>query len=138
MASYGIEMGGHVSEEEVLRQMKLAVFLVMPTLCNENMPRVIVEAFACGTPVIGSNHGAVAEMIEHGRTGLLFAPGNPLDLAEQMRCAFSNPEKLVEMGRQARREYEAKYGCTRAYTVLRDIYEQAREDFQRTKGMVNP
>lgn len=133
LTPYEIELAGHVSGEEVVKEMKLCRFLVMPTLCNENMPRVVVEAFACGTPVVGSDLGAVAEMIEHGRTGLLFKPGDPLDLAQKMSFAFSQPEKLATMGCEARREYEAKYSPEQAYVSLIDIYQQAREQLQKTR-----
>jgi glycosyltransferase involved in cell wall biosynthesis len=133
LTPYEIELAGHVSGEEVVKEMKLCRFLVMPTLCNENMPRVVVEAFACGTPVVGSDLGAVAEMIEHGRTGLLFKPGDPLDLAQKMSFAFSQPEKLAAMGCEARHEYEAKYSPEQAYVSLIDIYQQAREQLQKTR-----
>ena len=61
-----------------LRQMDC---LVVPSVWYENSPLVIQEAFAMGLPVIASRLGALAEKVQDGRTGYLFAPGDSADLA---------------------------------------------------------
>ena len=71
--------------------------------------------------------GAMAEIVEDGRTGLLFEPGNPEDLAEKVAWAWTHPKEMEEMGREARREYEAKYTAERNYEILMNIYKLARE-----------
>jgi len=118
----GIEMLGHMPRERVMRELQNCRFVVMPTVCFENMPRVIVEAFAAGTPVIGSRIGAVAEMIEDGRTGYLFEAGNARDLADRIARALAQPDEVARMGRQARLEFEAKYSPDRAHESLLTIY----------------
>ena len=70
-----ITVMGNVSREEVFRRMREASFLVCPSHWFEGCPLVVVEAFACGLPVIATGHGPTAEMIEHERTGLHIAPG---------------------------------------------------------------
>jgi len=55
----------------------------------------------------------MAEIVEDGRAGLLFEPGNPEDLAEKVAWAWAHPEEMAEMGQEARREYEAKYTAER-------------------------
>lgn len=85
----------------------------------------MIEAFACGTPVIASNLGSMAEIIDDHRTGLLFEPGNAHDLAAKIRWANDHPEKMREYGMNARREYEQKYTAERNYELLMDIYQQA-------------
>lgn len=82
----------------------------------------IAEAFACGLPVLASRLGAMEEIVEDGRTGLLFEPGNAEDLAEKVAWAWEHPKELEEMGREARREYEAKYTAERNYEMLMEIY----------------
>ena len=76
---------GALSREAVLREMKRAAVVVVPSLCYENFPLVIVEAFACATPVVGSRSGALAEIIEDGVTGLLTPIGDPVKLGERIR-----------------------------------------------------
>jgi glycosyltransferase involved in cell wall biosynthesis len=55
--------------------------VVLPTLHREGMPTALLEAMAAGVPVVASRVGGVAEIVEHGRTGLLVTPGDALALA---------------------------------------------------------
>jgi glycosyltransferase involved in cell wall biosynthesis len=103
--------------------MKAARYLLFTSQCYENFPMVIAEAFACGLPVIASKLGAASEIVEHGRTGLLVAPGEATDLAEAADLLWANPITSLQMGREARAEYEAKYCAQRSYSHLRQIYE---------------
>ena len=82
----------------------------------------IVEAFACGLPVIASRLGAMSEIVEDGRMGLHFEVGNPEDLAAKVAWAWAHPLQLAEMGQRAREEYESKYTAQRNYRLLMDIY----------------
>lgn len=66
----------------------------------------------------------MAEIVEDGRTGLLFEPGNPEDLAAKVEWAWAYPRELAEMGREARREYEEKYTAERNYERLMAIYHR--------------
>src|SRR5690606_19107791 len=65
---------GHISRPEMLEQMRGARALVFPSQWYENFPVTLVEAFACGLPVIASRLGAMAEIVNDGRTGLHFTP----------------------------------------------------------------
>jgi glycosyltransferase involved in cell wall biosynthesis len=102
-----------------------ARFLVLPSQCYETFGRVTVEAFARGTPVIASRLGAMAEVVDDGRTGLHFEPGNPSDLAAQVRRFLGNPRELERMRQAAREEYVMKYTAETTYRTLMGIYEQA-------------
>ncbi|MEN3112395.1 glycosyltransferase [Uliginosibacterium paludis] len=111
----------------ILEAMRNAVYLVVPSICYESFPRTIVEAFASGLPVIASRLGALAEIVEEGRTGLLFEPGNAADLAQKLAWAEANPDEMARMGRNARAEYEAKYTAATNYQQLMAIYAEAIE-----------
>ena len=99
--------------------------LVFPSEWYETFGRVAVEAFAKGTPVIAASIGAIAELVEHGRTGLHFEPGNADELAARVERALSHPVELARMRSEARAEYEAKYTAERNYEMLMEIYERA-------------
>ena len=118
---------GSVPRAEVLRWMRGARFLVCPSHWFEGCPLVIVEAFACGVPVIATGHGPTAEMIDHGRTGLHVVPGDDADLAAKVEWAWSHPEEMQVMGEAARREFEAKYTAQRNYSHLMALYERLAE-----------
>ncbi|MBD1847779.1 glycosyltransferase family 4 protein [Cyanobacteria bacterium FACHB-63] len=109
---------------DVYELMGRARLLIFPSKWYETFGRVAVEAFAKGTPVIASNLGAIAEIVEHGRTGLHFSPGDSEDLARQVEWALSHPLELAEMGNEARSEFEAKYTAKQNYQRLMQIYER--------------
>lgn len=121
----GVEWLGQKDLEEVYSLMGDAAFLIFPSEWYETFGRVAIEAFAKGTPVLAANIGAVGEITEDGRTGLLFKPGDPEDLAAKVEWAWSHPEAMQAMGREARREYEEKYTAERNYKMLMDIYHRA-------------
>jgi len=124
----GVEVLGHREREEVLRLMRGAWFLVFPSEWYEGFPLTIAEAFACGVPVIASRLGAMAEIVEDGRTGLHFEPGNSEDLVAKVEWAWTHPKEMQEMGQEARREYEEKYTAERNYEMLMEIYQRAMEE----------
>ena len=121
----GVEYLGPKPPDEVCALMGEAAFLLFPSECYENFPRVLAEAFAKGLPVVCSGHGSHGSLVEHGRTGLHFRPGDPEDLAAKVEWMLTHPERVAEMRREARREYEEKYTAERNYEMLMQIYEEA-------------
>jgi glycosyltransferase involved in cell wall biosynthesis len=65
------------------------------------------------------------EIVEDGRTGLHFTPGDVQDLADKIEWAWNHPERMKQMGEQARQEYENKYTAEKNYPQLMEIYRQA-------------
>ena len=122
-----VEWLGHRPGADVHALIGKADMLVFPSQCYETFGRVAAEAFAAGTPVIAANIGAVAELVEHGRTGLKFRPGDPEDLVTQVEWALSHSAELQCMREEVRAEFEAKYTAERNYRTLMEIYEAALE-----------
>jgi glycosyltransferase involved in cell wall biosynthesis len=119
----GVTCLGSLPGEVVRQEMSCATALVVPSICYENFPRTIAEAFACELPVIASRIGALADIVRDGETGLLFEPGNPRDLADKMAWAQSHPEQMAAMGCRARAQYEAEFSAEVNYQRLMDIYD---------------
>ncbi|ODU50257.1 MAG: transferase [Thiobacillus sp. SCN 63-374] len=124
---------GSLRGEMVCQEMNRAMALVVPSIWYENFPRTIVEAFACGLPVIASRIGALADIMRDGETGLLFDPGNPHDLADKMGWALANPERMAEMGRKARAQYEAEFSAEVNYRRLMEIYDGVLAEQRQAK-----
>ncbi len=120
-----VDFLGRLARTEILALMKGARFLVFPSEWYEGFPMTIVEAFACGVPVVTSSLGAMAEIVERGRTGLHFTPGDAEDLAAKVEWAWTHSKELAEISLEARREFEQKYTAMRNYQMLLDIYELA-------------
>lgn len=124
-AAFGDAHLGFRPHAEVQAMLGRARYLVAPSTCYETFGLALVEAFACGTPAIASGHGAFAEIVQDGVTGLLFKPGDAADLAQKIAWAEAHPQEMLRMGMAARREYEARYTPQRNYELLIDIYEDA-------------
>jgi glycosyltransferase involved in cell wall biosynthesis len=124
----GVTTLGGRPHAHVLQLMREASLLIFPSMCYENAPMTIVEALACGLPVIASDLGSIPEFVTDRRTGLLFRPGDPEDLARQVRWAFDHPEEMRAMRVAARREYEEKYTGERNYKMLMEVYKMAIEN----------
>jgi glycosyltransferase involved in cell wall biosynthesis len=120
-----VEMSGWKPLEDVLTAMKNARFLIFPSVWYETFGLVVIQAFAAGLPVIASGLGAMTSLIQDGLTGLHFRPGDPADLARQVRWALDHPVELSAMRKRARDEYEAKYSADRNYTALMEAYAMA-------------
>jgi glycosyltransferase involved in cell wall biosynthesis len=122
---------GALSADAVHAEMERALALVLPSICYENFPRTLVEAFASSLPVIASNAGPLRELVDDGVTGLLFESGDAADLACKLRWADANPQRMAQMGRQGRARYEAEFTADRNYQQLTAIYRGAIADMQR-------
>jgi glycosyltransferase involved in cell wall biosynthesis len=120
-----IEWLGSRPLEDVYAALGRALCLVLPSQCYEGFPRVVVEAFAKGTPVVASNLGAMAEVVAHSRTGLHFTPGDPADLAVQIQRLLDAPEQVQRMRQATRREFQQRYTAESNYRMLMDIYQAA-------------
>ena len=116
---------GALSGDNIRLEMVASAALILPSIWYENFPRTLVEAFACGLPVIASRIGALAELVKDGVTGLLFEPGNANDLANKMRWAQQHPDEMATMGLNARKQYEAEFTADRNYHQLMAIYADA-------------
>ena len=121
----GVKLLGRVPDADLLTEMKRARFVVFPSEWYEGLPLSIAEAFACGVPVVASRIGSMIELVEDGRTGLQFTPGDAADLAAKVEWAWTHPREMEEMGRAARREYETKYTPEINYNRLMAIYQRA-------------
>jgi glycosyltransferase involved in cell wall biosynthesis len=119
-----VRFQGRLKREQVLQAVKAARFMILPSECYEGFAMTIVEAFACGTPVICSRLGAMQEIVANGRTGLHFTAAETEDLAEKVEWAWNHPEPMAQMGKEARQEYEAKFTGQKNYAMLMEIYQR--------------
>ena len=91
--------------------MKRAKLLLVPSEWYETFGMVIIEAFACGIPVFASRLGAMAELIEDGKTGRLFTPGSIEEIRQCMAWASQHPLELARMGQDARKVFRNEIHC---------------------------
>ena len=109
------------------------ICVVVPSRAYEVFPMVALEAFASGRPVVAAAPGALAEVVEPGRTGLLFDSGGASQLGDACRRLSQHPERTEAMGAEARAEYEAHYSAEHSLARMADVYRAARERRQACK-----
>ena len=121
-----VEWLGAQTPSRVVALMQDAAALIFPSLFYETFGLVIAEAFAAGLPVIAASGGSGGSLVEHGRTGLLFRPGDDADLAAQVARLWSHPRERMAMRLAAREQFEHTYTAERKYQLLMDVYAGAR------------
>jgi glycosyltransferase involved in cell wall biosynthesis len=118
---------GRQTMDQIYDAVGRASVLVLPSVCYETFGRVAAEAFAVGTPVVASGHGAVADVVgSDGRLGQLFTPGDPVALAAAVRAMLArSPSDMADLRQRARAEFVAKYTGAANHTMLLDVYRAA-------------
>ncbi|MGH8018268.1 MAG: glycosyltransferase family 4 protein [Opitutaceae bacterium] len=115
---------GSIREEPRMAEIYNAADLfVIPSL-EDNLPNTVMEAMACGTPVLGYGAGGIAEMIVDGATGRLVPAGDHCALANAMAELVRNRDTLRDLGEQARDRVLARYTADLQARTLRSIYER--------------
>lgn len=101
--------------------------LILPSINqNEAFGLVLLEAMACGKPIIASNLPGVRSVFKNGKQGLTVKPGDAADLAEKILMIFKTPETKFQMGESARSLVEKRYSWAIAGEKLNEIYYRVR------------
>lgn len=115
---HNVELLGFKSGKELEQLISNSKFIVVPSIWYDNMPNVLLEAFAHGKPAIASNFGSLPEVVDDGVNGLLFETKNELDLAEKIDLLNSNNKLMIEYGKNAREKAEKYYNSELHYRQL--------------------
>lgn len=115
-----IEFLGYVSNLAPVYN-TLAV-LVVPSL-NEPFGRVVIEAMANGVACIGTNAGGIPEIIDNDSNGLLYEPGNPEQLAAQLKLLMQNRHKLETIRQNAGRMVYERFNIETQIRTLEKCYQ---------------
>lgn len=115
----------NISYKAILKELKRSTMLILPSVCMENSPLVILEAMALGIPVVASNIGGIPDLILDNKTGCLFKPRDIQDLAAKILIIVKNPYLVAKMGHYAQKIYNGKYRPKQHYSDLMKIYKFA-------------
>jgi glycosyltransferase involved in cell wall biosynthesis len=115
---------GFLNRNKIIEVLKRCKALIFPSVLYEGLPLTIIEAFSTGTPVIASNIGAMAEVVDNEINGLLFETGDERELARKVveMQFYSTSPYFYE---NARKTYLKNYTPERNYRMLMNIYKEA-------------
>lgn len=121
---HNIIMVGRQQREAVSAVMTHAKAVIVPSLWYETFGMVVIEAYACRTPVIAADFGNVGDLVEDGRTGFKYRQDsqNALKLAVE-RMERLEPIDYEQMRQEAYYVYLRKYSMEENYNVLKKIYD---------------
>jgi glycosyltransferase involved in cell wall biosynthesis len=117
-----IELAGRV--DDVGPYLHAIDALVLPSIADESLPLVALEALATGTPVNASRLSGIPEAIRDRENGCLFEPGDAPALAALLRQASDDRAMLARLGRQARTDWEQRFSVAAMTRAHLDLYER--------------
>jgi D-inositol-3-phosphate glycosyltransferase len=95
-----------------------------------------LEAMACGTPVVGANVGGIKHSVEHGVTGYLVPPNDPVALAARLGELYEQPERLAQFSRNGLRRVNASFTWRKVSGAIAGLYERVYTGAQ-SRAMVS-
>ncbi|HEY3283976.1 MAG TPA: glycosyltransferase family 4 protein [Armatimonadota bacterium] len=113
-----VDFLGWRPKDELVRLYQGSSCLVLPSLC-EGMPNVVLEAMACGLPVVATAVEGTEELVSEGRSGFLVPPSQPRALAEALSRLSQDPGSRQRLGEEGRRLAESRDWTSVARVLLR-------------------
>jgi glycosyltransferase involved in cell wall biosynthesis len=117
-----VEFLGEQPHDVVMRELQRTALLVFPSRWNEPFGLGIIEAMACGTPVLATRMGAAPELVKDGVTGVLIDPHDPVAMRRAASGLLSRDEDRERMGINARRRYLRCFTPDRHLESLEDLF----------------
>ncbi len=130
------EILGQIPHAETLEAVRRARVLLFPSVWYEGLPTTILEALACGVPVVASRLGAMSEMLTDGQEGFLVTPGDSTALADRSLRILSDDDLRTRMSVAAKSAFESRYSSDRCYEKLVMIYRLASEAARARRQVV--
>lgn len=121
-----VELVGHKSGLVLKRIISESTCVVVPSKWYENCPMTVLEAYASGKPVVGSNMGGIPELINNAVDGFVYSAGDVNVLAECLEKLWEDTELAVKMGLAGRSKVEMNYNEEKHCKSLVSLYEKAK------------
>ncbi|HVB57578.1 MAG TPA: glycosyltransferase family 4 protein [Candidatus Acidoferrales bacterium] len=121
-----VEMPGDLSFDKLRTWYYRAALFVMPSIVPPNgstdgLPTVVIEALACGTPVIGTDTAGIPEVLVDGRTGILVRAGAPEAIADGIQMLLSHETQRESLAREGRRLIEQEFDLRKNSKIIANL-----------------
>lgn len=117
-----VRLHGHVAHDQLAAELQTAHAMLHPSL-SEGIPTVILEAMACGVPVVATDCGGVAEAVTDGVEGFVVEPRDAPGLAAALERLWREPELRRRMGDAGRARVEAEFSLEDQVAAYAALYE---------------
>lgn len=101
---------------------------VLPSYANEGVPQSLIQAMACGIPVVSTPVGAIGELVQDGDTGRLVPPADPVALAAAIADLLDRPEERARLAGNGLARVRARHGLDRMVERMEEVFRQAAGD----------
>ena len=113
---------GQVGKDQLVRLYKQSTIFAFPSY-HEGIPTVVLEAMACGLPIIATNVRGNRDLILSGKNGILVPPHSPKELADAISMLLNDNEMRIELGKNARKTIEEKFTLDIIFANVLQCYE---------------
>lgn len=117
---------GFLKEEDTLSAISESDILILPSFM-EGLPVVLIEALALGKPVVSSRVAGIPELVEDGKSGILFTPSNSQDLERAILGILKDGDAWARMGHIGRARVEQEFNVSRIGKRLQALFYDARD-----------
>lgn len=125
-----VDFLGRLNGNDLRQTISKASFCVVPSLWYENMPYSVLESFSFGKPVITSRIGGIPELVNDGKNGFLFRPGDVKGLCSRVLELWNNQKLQLKMGIFTRQMINERFSAGIYYGRLLSIYKKAINNYQ--------
>ena len=126
-----VQFWGKIDNSQIEKVYRETDVLILPSVWPENQPVSITEAMAARIPVIASRIGGIPELVDDEKTGYLFEPGNPRDLALKMSTCIADPDHLKVLGENGYTKIAALTFENQVAVIAR-LYERDQPIYRRS------
>ena len=137
IAPPNVEFLGRLGPSELGEFYGKSRIVVVPSVCFEQCPLVILEAMARGLPIVASRIGGLPDIVDEYVTGSLFEPGDAVALAHELRLLWDDPNLCNRLGAAGEQKIRRKYTEDAYFRNLMAVY-QAAILHSKNKAIVNP
>jgi glycosyltransferase involved in cell wall biosynthesis len=126
---------GRLAKDALLSLVRSAAVAVVPSRWHENQPMAVLEAFACGVPVVTTDLGGLPELVSPGLDGDVVPANDPAALAAAVAALLADPARAHAMGAAARHKATTRFAPAEHLATLMDLYDRARLPVRQPAGV---
>ncbi len=114
------------NREDVAPWLRAFDVFCLPSYANEGVPQALMQAMACGLPVVTTDVGSIAEIVEDGVNGVMVRPEDPADLARALGALLHDPGLRAKLGERALATARERFGEQRMVEAMAREFAAAR------------